>query len=76
MIVLDTCAVIWDALDIDRPTQKAQKAIRAAEANNELMISDISIREIVMLVSRKKLEMEATVFSFINLCLQYLTIVK
>ena len=69
VIVLDTCAVIWDALDADRLTQKAQKAIQAAEANNELMISDISIWEIAMLVSRKKLELEATVSSFINLYL-------
>lgn len=66
--------VIWDALDVDRLTQKAQKAIQAAEANNELMISDISIWEIAMLVSRKKLEIEATVSSFINLYLQYRTI--
>ncbi len=71
VIVLDTCAVIWDALNADRLTTKAKRAMRAAEADNELMISDISIWEIAMLVARKRLEIEETVSSFINLYLQY-----
>ena len=48
--------------------------MRAAEADRELMISDISIWEIAMLVARKRLEIEETVSSFINLYLQYRTI--
>lgn len=71
VIVLDTCAIIWDALDADRLTTKAKQTITAAEADNELVISDISIWEIAMLVSRKRLEIEETVSSFINLYLQY-----
>ena len=75
VIVLDTCAIIWDALDVDRLTTKAKQTIKAAEADNELVISDISIWEIAMLVSRKRLEIEETVSSFINLYLQYRTII-
>lgn len=74
MIVLDTCAIIWDALDADRLTITASKAIQAAEKNNELMISDISIWEISMLISRKRLEIEDTASAFINFYLQYRSI--
>jgi len=74
VIVLDTCAIIWDALNADRLTTKAKQTMRAAEADRELMISDISIWEIAMLVARKRLEIEETVSSFINLYLQYRTI--
>ena len=74
MIVLDSCAIIWDALNADRLTTKAKQTMRAAEADRELMISDISIWEIAMLVARKRLEIEETVSSFINLYLQYRTI--
>ena len=45
VIVLDTCAIIWDALNADRLTTKAKQTIKAAEADNELVISDISIIE-------------------------------
>lgn len=70
VIVLDTCAIIWDALKADRLTTKAKQTIRAAEADNRLVISDISIWKIAMLVARKRLEIEETVSSFINLYLQ------
>ena len=50
MIVLDTCAIIWDALDADRLSPKAKDAI---ELNaRELIISDISIWEIAMLIKK------------------------
>ena len=74
VIVLDTCVIIWDALKADRLTTKARYTMRDAEADNELMISDISIWEIAMLVARKRLEIEETVSSFINLYLQSRTI--
>ena len=76
MIVLDTCAIIWDALNADRLTTKAKHTIKAAEADNRLVISDISIWEIAMLVAKKRLEIEETVSSFINLYLQSRTITR
>ena len=74
VIVLDTCAIIWDALDTGKLTTKAKKAIDAAEANNELAISDISIWEIAMLIAKSRIQIDETSSSFINAYLQYRTI--
>jgi PIN domain nuclease of toxin-antitoxin system len=71
VIVLDTCAMIWDALDANRLTTSARKAIHSAEVANELLISDISIWEVAMLVSRKRLEIEETASSFIKSYIEY-----
>ena len=68
MIVLDTCAVIWDALDASKLTPKAKKAI--ARHQSELIICDISIWEIAMLIKRKRLVIDFDTAGFINLVLQ------
>lgn len=70
MIVMDTCAIIWDALDPTQLTQKAKDAINKADANNTLMIADISIWEIAMLIQKKRLEIDTTASHFIKLFLQ------
>ena len=71
MIVLDTCAIIWDALAPYKLTQKAKKAIESADSNNEIIICDISIWEISMFVKRNRLTIDTTASNFINLFLQY-----
>lgn len=43
MIIMDTCAIIWDALDKNQLTPKALTAIQKADDHNSLIISDISI---------------------------------
>ncbi len=68
MILLDTCAIIWNALEPGKLTPKARKAIKHAE--NELMICDISIWEISMLINRKRLIIDDTISGFINLIIQ------
>ncbi len=68
MIVLDTCAIIWDALDAGQLTSKAKKAIERHE--NDLIICDISIWEIAMLIKRKRLVVDDTASGFINLVIQ------
>lgn len=70
MILLDTCAIIWDALDQGRLTSKALKAIDRADQHNALIISDISIWEIAMLVKKRRIEIDTTSANFINLFLQ------
>lgn len=70
MIVLDTCAIIWDALDRKQLTKKALNAINRADEVNALVISDISIWEIAMLVKKGRITMDATASTFINLYLQ------
>ena len=68
MIVLDTCAIIWDALETSKLSPLATKAIK--DAKNELIICDISFWEISMLIKRKRLEVENTASSFIKILLQ------
>jgi len=68
MIVLDTCAIIWDALDPTRLSPKAKKAIERHAG--ELIICDISIWEIATLIKRKRLVVDMAISGFISLLLQ------
>ena len=68
MIVLDTCTIIWDALETSKLSPLATKAIK--HASNELIICDISFWEISMLIKRKRLEVDETASGFISLLLQ------
>ncbi|MAR91674.1 MAG: PIN domain-containing protein [Pseudomonadales bacterium] len=70
MILIDTCAIIWDALDPSKLTEKAAAAIEKADRHNALIISDISIWEISMLVKRGRIEIATTSAHFINLLLE------
>ncbi|GMQ83833.1 MAG: type II toxin-antitoxin system VapC family toxin [Gammaproteobacteria bacterium] len=68
MIVLDTCAIIWDALKTSELSPLATKAIK--DAKNEIIICDISFWEISMLIKRKRLEVGDTASGFIKTLLQ------
>ncbi len=68
MILLDTCAIIWAALEPNKLTPKAKKEIKRSE--NELVICDISIWEISMLINRKRLIVDESASGFINLLIQ------
>ena len=70
MILMDTCAIIWDALEASKLTDKAFSAIKKADEHNALIISDISIWEISMLIKKKRLEVDSTATVFLNLFLQ------
>ena len=70
MILMDTCAIIWDALEPDKLSKNALNAINKADESNTLIISDISIWEISMLIKKKRIEVDATAANFINLFLQ------
>lgn len=56
MIVLDTHVLIYDALAPGKLSARARKAIETAFSDGELACSDISLWEIAMLVSRKRLD--------------------
>lgn len=43
MVLLDTCAIIWDALEPSKLSKNAKRAIEKAYVNRTLIISDISI---------------------------------
>ena len=68
MIVLDTCAIIWDALDSGKLTSRAKRALKRAEG--ELVICDISIWEISMLIKKNRLVIDETTSAFLNLLLE------
>ena len=70
MILMDICAIIWDALEPDKLSSKALSAINKADESNALVISDISIWEISMLIKKKRLEVDTTGANFMNLFLQ------
>ncbi len=70
VILLDTCAIIWDALDQSKLTKQANTAISKADEHNALIISDISIWEISMLIRRSRIKVATTPANFVNLFLE------
>lgn len=70
MIVLDTCAIIWDALEPDRLSAAAAQAIREGEAQGTLFISDISLWEIAMLIGRGRLQVDLDAAEFLQLFIE------
>jgi PIN domain nuclease of toxin-antitoxin system len=68
MILLDTCAIIWDALDPRKLSSDAANAIN--DADSGLIICDISIWEISMLIKRNRLTVDGTASEFVGLVLQ------
>ncbi len=52
MIVMDTCAVIWNALAPEKISVKAQSAIKKANRTTGMYICDISFWEISMLIKK------------------------
>lgn len=69
MIIMDTCAILWDALDPSKLTVKAKKAINKADKNGALFMCDISLWEIAMLIKRQRIEIEETPANFLRLVL-------
>lgn len=70
MILMDTCAIIWDALEPSKLTEIATSAIEKADKHNALIIADISIWEISMLIKKGRIEVNSTAANFLNLFLQ------
>lgn len=69
MITMDTCAIVWDALDPSKLSAKAKKAIKKADEKNGLLMCDISIWEISMLVKRKRIKVDETPANLVKLIL-------
>ena len=56
MVVLDTNALLFDALQPKRLTARALRAIESATARGDIACSDISLWEIAMLVAKNRLD--------------------
>lgn len=68
MILLDTCVLIWDALEPGKLSSKAKSVLKRSAS--ELMICDISIWEVSMLIKKNRVIIDETASGFINLILQ------
>lgn len=69
MLILDTCALIFDALTPERLSARAISAIKQADKAGKLACADISLWEIAMLISKKRIDPGTDSKSFIQLVL-------
>lgn len=67
MLILDTCALIFDALAPDKLTPKAKHAIDDGERKKRLACSDISLWEVAMLIKKGRIDPGTDGLSFIKL---------
>lgn len=67
MIVLDTSAMIFDALDPNRMGRRARRELDAASGKGTAACSDISLWEIAMLAAKGRLDPGTDVITFIDL---------
>ena len=70
MILLDTCALIFDALSPERLSEVARRALDGGEARGSLACADISLWEIAMLVSKNRLDPGTDSATFSRLVLE------
>lgn len=70
MIILDTCALIYDALAPDKLGKNAKKSIISADKVGNLACCDISLWEIAMLIEKKRITIATTTIDFLDLLLQ------
>lgn len=70
VVILDTNALIYDALRPQRLSRRARKAIERGDASGRLAISDITLWEVAMLIERGRLRQGATAEAFLNATLR------
>jgi PIN domain nuclease of toxin-antitoxin system len=66
VVVLDTNALIFDALQPKRLTPRALHAIETASTHGDIACSDISLWEIAMLVAKNRLDPGAELTQFLH----------
>ncbi|MHB8473421.1 MAG: type II toxin-antitoxin system VapC family toxin [Gammaproteobacteria bacterium] len=69
MLVLDTNAIIFDALQPARLSRNARILIEQAYAQDDLACCDISLWEIAMLVSKGRLDPGVPALEFVKLAI-------
>ena len=68
MITLDTCSIVWNALNPKKLSRKARKAIKENEKEG-LIFCEISLWEIAMLIKKERLTVEVSYSELIDLIL-------
>ncbi len=69
MVVLDTNAIVFDALQPARLSRNARSLIKQAHAQDDLACCDISLWEIAKLVSMGRLDTGVPALEFIKLAI-------
>ena len=69
MILLDTCALIFDALTPERLSNVALSALNQGEQDSTLACADISLWEIAMLVDKSRIDPGIDTATFCRLAL-------
>jgi len=69
LILLDTCALVFDALAPERLSAEALRAIEEDEENGSLSCCDISLWETAMLDAKGRLDPGTDALSFLKLVL-------
>lgn len=70
MLVLDTHAFVYEALDRRRLSRRVRYRIGRASSTGALTISDITLWEVAMLVVRGRLDVGAATDEFLQVALQ------
>jgi|CZKK01.1.fsa_nt_gi PIN domain nuclease of toxin-antitoxin system len=67
LILLDTNVVLWLAFDADRLSRKAKETIEEARRTGRgLAISDMTLLELAMLASKKRIRLDRSAESFLS----------
>jgi PIN domain nuclease of toxin-antitoxin system len=66
MIVLDTAAWIWRASDPKALSQRARRAIEEAE---RVLVSAISVWEVALLVAKRRIQIDRSVEQWVDIAL-------
>lgn len=67
MLLLDTCAIVFEALAPEKLSKKAGEEIVKGRLGGTLACSDISLWEIAMLISKGRLKPDADTTEFLQL---------
>jgi len=70
MIAVDTHIVIWDALEPDKLSTSAKRALTRADRDGGILMGEITLWEIAMLMKKRRLIVDADYQTFIDLVLQ------
>ena len=70
MIVVDTHIIIWNALKPEMLSEKAEKAISAANNSDGIIFCEISLWEIAMLIHKGRISIDINYIEFIKLILE------
>lgn len=66
MILLDTCAIVYDALAPEKLGRKASEAIARGRDEGRLACSDISLWEIAMLIDKGRIRPDENPLQFLH----------